>query len=140
MRVEIGGDKRRAGLQVIGVSNPAAPVRVGGYKPNGLACDVGISGRYAYLPYQICTPWECYEVSLAVIDVSNPTAPVYKGGWITAQMWSVFAVAVSGGYAYVANWSSGLQVIDVSNPRLPQHILTYRTGNYPQAAAVAGSL
>ena len=32
---------------------------------------------------------------------------------------AAFGVAVSGGYAYVASWDSGLQVVDVSDPDSP---------------------
>jgi len=38
-----------AGLQVIEVSDPANPQRVGGYDTSGVARDVTVSGNYAYV-------------------------------------------------------------------------------------------
>ncbi len=38
-----------AGLQVIDVSNPANPQRVGGYDTSGYANGVAVSGNYAYV-------------------------------------------------------------------------------------------
>ena len=38
-----------AGLAVIDVSNPANPVRVGGYDTSGNAFGVAVSGNYAYV-------------------------------------------------------------------------------------------
>ena len=37
------------GLQVIDVSNPANPQRVGGYDTSGSAQGVAVSGNYAYV-------------------------------------------------------------------------------------------
>jgi DNA-binding beta-propeller fold protein YncE len=38
-----------AGLQIIDVSDPAAPVRVGGYDTSGGAYGVAVAGRYVYV-------------------------------------------------------------------------------------------
>ncbi len=56
------------GLQVIDVSNPANPVRVGGYDTSGSALGVHVVGNYAYVAD--------YGAGLQVIDVSNPANPV----------------------------------------------------------------
>ena len=40
---------KNAGLQVIDVSNPANPQRVGGYDTSGSALGVAVSGNYAYV-------------------------------------------------------------------------------------------
>ena len=56
--------------------------------------------------------WRIGDVGLQVIDVSNPAKCVRVGGVDTS---GCFGVAVSGHYAYVADYYS-LQVIDVSNP------------------------
>ena len=56
-----------AGLQVIDVSNPANPRRVGGYDTGGHAWGVAVSGNYAYVADR--------EGGLQVIDVSNPAKP-----------------------------------------------------------------
>jgi len=48
-------------------------------------------------------------------------------------------VAVSGNYAYVANGSGGLQVLDVSNPANPQRVSYCGTSGSAQGVAVSGN-
>jgi len=96
----------RAGLQIIDISNPAAPQRVGGYDTSGYAYGVAVAGSYAYVADK--------EAGLQIINISNPTAPHRVGGYDTAG--AVWGVAVAGSYAYVADYDAGLQIIDVSNP------------------------
>src|SRR6266540_178442 len=99
------------GLQVIDVSNPANPQRVGGYDTM-YAFGVAVSGNYAYVAD--------YDAGLLVIDVSNPADPQRVGGYDTSG--NAWAVAVSGNYAYVGGYDAGLQVIDVSNPANPRRV------------------
>ena len=75
-----------AGLQVIDVSNPANPVRVGGYDTSGYAYGVAVSGNIAYVADD--------DAGLQVIDVSNPASPVRVGGYDTSGNGE--GVAVSG--------------------------------------------
>ena len=65
-----------AGLQVIDVSNPANPQRVGGYDTSGHAFGVAVSGNYAYVADG--------ANGLQVIDVSNPANPQRVGGYDTS--------------------------------------------------------
>jgi uncharacterized secreted protein with C-terminal beta-propeller domain len=99
-------------LQVINVSNPANPQRVGGYDTSGLAQGVAMSGNFAYVADG--------DAGLQIIDVNDPANPQRVGGYDTSG--SAYGVAVSGNYAYVADGASGLQVIDVSNPASPQRV------------------
>ncbi len=96
------------GLHVINISNPASPVRVGGYD-GGDAWDVAICGRYAYVADG--------GAGLTIIDISNPDNPVYVGGCNTTGY--ARALALAGSYAYVADGDAGLVVIDISNPAAP---------------------
>ena len=82
-----------AGLQVIDVSNPANPQRVGGYYTNGFAIGVAVSGNYAYVAD--------YDAGLQVIDVSNPTNCVRVGGYDTSGR--ACGVAVVGTIANLVN-------------------------------------
>ena len=66
-----------AGLQVIDVSNPANPRRVGGYDTSGSAHGVAVSGSYAYVADE--------RAGLHVIDVSNPANPQRAGGYDTSR-------------------------------------------------------
>jgi hypothetical protein len=62
-------------LQVIDVSDPANPRRVGGYDTPGYALGVAVSGNYAYVAD--------YDAGLQVIDVSDPANPRRVGGYDT---------------------------------------------------------
>jgi hypothetical protein len=64
-----------AGLQVIDVSDPANPRRVGGYDTPGYAGGVAVSGHYAYVADG--------DAGLQVIDVSDPANPRRVGGYDT---------------------------------------------------------
>jgi DNA-binding beta-propeller fold protein YncE len=75
-------------------------------------------------------------------NIDNTTAstvnPFAVGSVTTGS--SPQAIAVSGRYAYVANYtSSTLQVIDITNPTSPLVVGSITTGANPQDVAVAGS-
>ena len=81
------------GLAILDVSNPAAPVRLGGYDTSGEARGVAVSGSVAYVADN--------TAGLQIIDVSNPANPVRLGSYNTGGQ--AFGVAVSGTIAYVAD-------------------------------------
>jgi uncharacterized coiled-coil protein SlyX len=72
-----------------------------------------------------------------VIDISHPATPQRVGGYDTAG--TAVGVAVAGNYAYVADYTAGLQVIDISNPANPQRVGGYDTAGYADTVAVAGN-
>ena len=92
-----------SGLQIIEVSDPAHPVRRGGYTTDG-AEDVDVMGSRAYLA-------SSYR-GLKVLDVSDPAHPVYHGGYDTPAI----DVTVAGNLIYVAADLGGLLIFDVSDP------------------------
>lgn len=114
-----------AGLQVYDVSDPDAPIRVGGYSPELWAVGVAVSGNYVYLA---CESY--LDEQLVVIDVSNPTNCTQVGGVTTAGEAS--AVVVVGHYAYLAD-NENLAVIDVSNPASSVQVGSYG-GSYIDVA------
>ena len=61
------------GLQIIDISNPAAPTLVGNYDTYGNAEDVEIVGNYAYVA----------DGGLLIIDISNRTTPTFVGNYDT---------------------------------------------------------
>jgi len=67
--------------------------------------------------------------------VSDPTNPTWAGGYDTSGI--ARGVAVSGGYAYVADGSGGLVVVDVSDPTKTL-AGGYDTSDYARGVAVAG--
>ncbi|NCS55245.1 MAG: hypothetical protein GPJ23_24740 [Microcystis aeruginosa G13-05] len=97
------------GLQIIDISNPAAPTLKGNYNTSGYARGVQVVGNYAYVANDTS--------GLQIIDISNPAAPTLKGNYNTSGR--ADDVQVVGNYAYVADQYSGLQIIDISNPVAP---------------------
>ncbi len=74
----------------------------------GIPHDVAIDGNYAYVAAQ---------GAVSVLDITIPAHPVQVAVIDTAG--SAEGIAVSGGYAYIADWDSGLAIMDVSNPTDP---------------------
>ncbi|NCT46197.1 MAG: hypothetical protein GPJ35_24775 [Microcystis aeruginosa G11-09] len=118
-----------SGLQIIDISNPAAPTRKGNYDTSGNALDVQIVGNYAYVADE--------NSGLQIIDISNPAAPTLKGNYDTSGR--AYGVQVVGNYAYVADENSGLQIIDISNPATPTLKGNYNTSGYAYGVQIVGN-
>jgi hypothetical protein len=114
-------------LEIIDVTNPAAPVHKGSILDGGGVApylngpiSVYVSGNYAYVA-------SYGGNALEVIDVTNPASPVHKGSIVDGGGVAPFlnepgSVYVSGNYAYVGSFGSGaLEIINVSNPAAPSH-------------------
>jgi len=98
-------------LQIIDVTNPAAPTIMGSVEvPHG-GREVVVVNDYAYVGLGIGQP------GLATIDVLWPESPLVTGVVYTTD--EPRGLAVSGSHAYLANTYSGLNVIDVSVPITP---------------------
>jgi len=101
----LGSGGRGLGALAQGGSNVELVGQIG-----GLTLAVAVQGRYAYVGV---------GPRLVVVDVGDPARPVEVGQ--TGVLPGVVQdVAVSGSYAYVADWDGGLRVIDVSDPSSPR--------------------
>ncbi|MBI2928185.1 MAG: hypothetical protein HYY24_21155 [Verrucomicrobia bacterium] len=101
---------RDAGLQVVDVSNPAKPQRVGGYDTSSWASGVAVAGNYAYVADSLA--------GQQVIDVSNPAQPQRVGA--NSAFEDAFGVSVSGDNVYVAAGSNGLVILNLFSPVAPR--------------------
>ncbi|MHB1034193.1 MAG: Ig-like domain-containing protein [Pirellulales bacterium] len=119
-----------AGLEILDVSNPAAPVLVGAFDTPGRANSVTISGTTAYVADG--------STGLVIVDVTNPAVPVQLGGYDTID--HAYAVAISGTRAYVADNLAGLVILDVSNPATPVQLGRFDTSGAAFDVAVVGTL
>ena len=122
------------GLQVINVSNPANPIRVGGYnttsrsdsgQTEGVAHGVSVVGNYAYVAAEV--RWDGrgfhWVGDFQIIDVSNPLNCVRVGRYDTSGIGDAECVTMAGNYAYVMNLGgSGLELIDVRDPANPSRV------------------
>jgi hypothetical protein len=89
------------GLQIIDVSDPAAPSLLSNATMFPGACEVALLNGFAYVT--TCSdPWS----GLHVVDVSNPAQPLYVGR--TGEV--ARGVAVSGDHVFVAAAHLGLHV------------------------------
>ncbi|MBN1622129.1 MAG: fibronectin type III domain-containing protein [Endomicrobiales bacterium] len=94
------------GLQIIDISDPTSPSRVGYYTEGTTikVYDVCVQGDYAYIVDS--------NYKLKVIDVSDPAAPAALGYY---SMTNAYAVYVSGIYAYVLT-ENYCYVLNISDP------------------------
>jgi hypothetical protein len=119
-------DRPRAyGLQVIDVTDPAAPVALGSLTMNGPILDAAIVGEYAYL---LVGPG---VGRLAIVDISDPRDPrdvksVFAGSWGSESL------TVQGRYLYLVGYdldvsepAGGLLVLDVADPASPMALGRY---------------
>lgn len=109
-------------LNVVDISLPNNPKLLEASASLPSSCyDLAISGDFAYIANAISGGFRIY-------DLSNPVTPVQRGFVVTGKQ--SYGVAISGQYAYLADWDGGLRVIDVSNPDSP---IIVNTVNFPSA-------
>lgn len=94
------------GLEVLDVSDPSRPLRLGGYDSPGWAYDAEVAGGFAYLAD--------YRSGVQVLDVTDPRLPVRRGGHATAG--AAGAIQLVGDLAFVAARDGGLRILDIGNP------------------------
>ena len=126
-------------LQIINISNPASPSQVGSFDASGNADgrSVQIVGTTAYLTRSGGAGNEFF-----IVNVANPASPALVGSLALGQ--TIYDVAVSGNYAFVAGASNQpeLRVVDISNPAAPALAgnLNLSGNNDAYALAIFGTL
>ena len=106
-----------AGLQVVDVSDPLQPRRLNEISPmvNIHVRFVTVFGEVAYYT-DVSDDYNELSAGFRIADVSNPSSPVLASldtpGFATA-------IAIDGTTAYVADGSSGVQIIDVTDSESP---------------------
>jgi hypothetical protein len=98
-------------LDVIDISDPAAPALVGATTVSWGTAGIAVQGSYAYTTGYYANP-----NYLRMVDVSDPANP-FSAAAFTLAGDHPQAVAVQGPYAYMLDYgTSQLEAIDVSNP------------------------
>ena len=119
-------------LEVINVSNPAAPAIVGTYNSTVMsgANAVAVVGTKVYL---------IGGTYLQIIDVTNPAAPALLGAYNLGAGSTANEIAVNGSYAYVAtsNNATELMIVNISNPASPTLAGTFNLPGNTDALAIA---
>jgi hypothetical protein len=110
---------------VFDISNPADPIRVGGYNTSDYipgsgynpTADLAVSGKYLYVANGIA--------GLKVFDVSNPANPILAG---QHEGVNASAISLSGTYAYVVD-SSALKILRIEMLRDELRLSATLAGN-----------
>jgi len=102
-------------FQVIDVSTPSQPKRVGRYDTGSLSTK--IIGARAYLATSVPGP--------TILDLTDPTTPTLVGSRAFPNR--TFEVWADGSMAYVNDGDTGLHLVDVTQPARPVEV-----ANYPQ--------
>jgi hypothetical protein len=105
----------RKGLEVIDISDPTAPVRVGVNYNLGVINDLKVMGNYAY-----CSD----NNGLRVIDISNPSSMWEVGNYYTDGAGR--SLVIKRKYVYLTTSSSKVLVFDVSVPSQPRLMGSYQ--------------
>ncbi|MEQ1849247.1 MAG: hypothetical protein ABL890_01515 [Candidatus Peribacteraceae bacterium] len=117
----------RSGPTIVDLSNPNAPKLLFGASPiaGTIYGNIRISGRYAYLTYNLLTD----DQALAVYNISDPLNPVQLAQltWVASGVVGP-SLAVAGKYAYVGDFGGSMRVIDISNPVSPRFRVTKSFG------------
>jgi hypothetical protein len=129
-------------MQVLNVSNPAAPMLLGTYRtappPAGIHHDVSrlaVENGHAYLIFAQCS--SCPSEKAEIVDLANPSAPQRVGNLPSGPT----DMTVAGTYAYMAE-KNVLRVIDVAHPAAPLQIAAYPAGPkglyFPPSVTIQG--
>ncbi len=136
-----------AGLQIVDISNPKSPAKKGCFDTPGSAYDVDIFQRTVSGTTYTYAAVADEASGLEIIDVTNPNCscpcpsgtnpacPVLVGSVDTPGR--AIGVVVSGNYAYIADDTDGLVIVDTSNVTAPKIVGTYDTPHNAYAVAVS---
>ncbi len=137
----VDGWEVRYGFNPLTAAGPLEVIERNGIGTGGTAYDVFATNGYAYVA--------AGEAGLVIVDVSDPTDPKLAVASALSTGSGLFSredtdgtaqgVAVQGDYAYIADGTNGLVVIDVSNPLSPSQVGGYDTDGDARAVAVSGN-
>lgn len=111
------GDGQTANMSIIDVTNPANPILSGHLNLQSPSLyGVTVSGDYAYLGG---------EGRIFLINITNPSSPVLAGTCNFMGNENALDIKIRGNYAYVANGSCGVMIVDISDPVNPALVSNY---------------
>jgi hypothetical protein len=133
---------RSAGLQVMRVQEgpPTTLVPVSTYPlPEWeQAMALAVAGDYVYLVTRVSTPAGEVYGRLHIIDAQDPQQLQAAAQYQPVPAAVLRGVAVSGGYAYLAAYDAGLQILDVSNRQDPTPVGALALTGYAHDVVVDG--
>jgi hypothetical protein len=133
---------RSAGLQVMRVQEgpPVALVPVSMYAlpEREQAIAVAIDGDYVYLVTKVKTVEGDEYGRLHIVDAHDPQQLQAVAEYQPAPAVVLEDVTVAGGYAYLAAYDAGLQIVDVSDPQNPTPVGALPITGLAHGVAVEG--
>jgi hypothetical protein len=110
----------RQGLVIVNVDDPRRPTVLSRYKsdPSGFAKGLCVAAGLVYLANANADNEQ--DNGLIVVDARDPKMPKLKGRCAFAG--NVEGICLAGRHAFVANTSSGVRSIDISDPNHPSLI------------------
>ncbi|MFH1897419.1 MAG: Ig-like domain-containing protein [Candidatus Desantisbacteria bacterium] len=139
-------DFQATSVRIIDVGSPTTPTVVGNFGISSRVYDIYPLGNYVFV---------AHITGLRIVDVSDPKKPVDKGIYEQATRNTVYGVYVRGNYAYLAHATTGLKILNVSDPSNikeagyvqltsakagAQACAVYVSGNYAYLSYGAGGL
>ena len=123
----LNGGSTNTGLDIIDITSPSSPVRLGGMQyPGGAYCHQGWLSddeQYFYINDELY-PGASSTFVVRVADLNNP---VFVTRWTNNNAAICHNLYVTGDLIYCANYQSGLRVLDKSNPQALTEIAFYDT-------------
>ena len=122
-------------VRIVDVSNPGTPTTAGNFGVSSRVYDIYPAGNYVFV---------AHISGLRVVDVSDPKKPFDRGTYEQDSRNTVYGVYVRGDYAYLAHASTGLKILDVSDPSSLKEVgqcrlTSYKVGSQPYAVYVSGN-
>lgn len=103
-------------LLAVDISDLGHPTEAGVYQVPQAATAIHVSGDYAYI-----ADW-----GVSVVDVSDRASPAMVSSYkIPPPLSANLQMAVSGNYAYVGDYTSGLSIVSISGPITPTRVGHY---------------
>ena len=100
------------GMQIIDISDPSNPRRIGGFSTSGRSTDVAVSGNYVFVAeYRIWNETNYVRGGLEVIDVHDPVNPRRVSG--NSSFSSANGVTIAQGRVFVAAGAEGLVTLEM---------------------------
>lgn len=117
---------KNSGLKVMDISD-SNNIHWVGYCPmeeDRMALNIYVAGNYAYIGVQNINLSQRY---FEIFDISDPTNPTRKGACDLPG--TADNLYIQDNYAYIADGSAGMHIIDISDPITPHIIGTYNSTN-----------
>lgn len=106
-----------SGFGIINITNPANPIRLKYISFSEIIYDIYVEGELLFLSTELCP--------IKIYDISNPIAPI-KLSEVKSDRWYPGQIYVNNSIAFVAHNANGLLAFDVSNPKNPKFLTSYR--------------